>query len=142
MAEDKKSRKKITQVEKSEKRTRKKPTLRERNVEAATKKGKTSRVRKAAGSAKSGSKRIGGALTREYHVVTPKKEDPGFFMKSRSLTPRYFRNAWLELKQVQWPGFKTTWKLVFAVFVFAFIIGGFIAVLDHLLEQAFREVIL
>ena len=124
-----------------EKRVRKKPTMRERNVEAAKNSGKQGRVRRASSGVVSGSKRIGGALTRDYHVVTP-KEDAGFFMKSRKLAPKYFRNAWGELRQVTWTDFRTTWKLVFAVFVFSVIIGGFIAGLDYLLERAFREVIL
>ncbi len=144
MADEKK---KIRQVKSTgkkpvAKRVRKKPTLRERNESAASKKGQVSRRRKVGSGVKTGSKKIGGALTREYHVVTPKTEEPGFFMKSRTLTPKYFSNAWKELRLVEWPGFKTTWKLVFAVFVFALIIGGFIAGLDALLEKAFREVVL
>ena len=151
MAEEKK-RKRVRQVKtvsdettkKTEKksRVRKKPTLRERNVEASKKQGKQSRTRKVGSGLKTGGRRIGGALTREYHVIAQNEEDPGFFMKSRTFTPRYFVNSWHEIRQVEWPGFKTTWKLVFAVFIFAFIIGGFIAGLDALLEKAFREVVL
>ena len=69
-------------------------------------------------------------------------DDHGFFSKSRSLAPRYVRDSWREIRKVTWPGFKTTWKLVFAVFVFAIVIGGFIAALDWGLEKLFREVIL
>ncbi|MCA9324043.1 preprotein translocase subunit SecE [Candidatus Saccharibacteria bacterium] len=58
------------------------------------------------------------------------------------MTPSYFVSATNELRQVTWPGRKETWKLVFAVFVFAIVIGLFIAVLDFGLEKLFRQVIL
>ncbi|MCA9328871.1 preprotein translocase subunit SecE [Candidatus Saccharibacteria bacterium] len=58
------------------------------------------------------------------------------------MTPGYFVSATNELRQVTWPARKETWKLVFAVFVFAIVIGLFIAVLDFGLEKLFRQVIL
>lgn len=124
------------------KRVRKpKESLRERNVKASENKGKQKRVRRAANATANRGKKIGTVLTTEFHL-TERKENPGFFSKSRSLSPKYFRNSWKEVKQVKWPDFKTTWKLVFAVFVFAVVIGGFIALLDFGLEKAFREIIL
>ncbi|MCA9346738.1 preprotein translocase subunit SecE, partial [Candidatus Saccharibacteria bacterium] len=43
---------------------------------------------------------------------------------------------------VTWPGRKDTWKLVFAVFIFAIVLGILIALLDYGLENLFRKVIL
>ena len=132
-------------TEAKKKRVRKpKQTIRERNVKAKENEGKEKRVRKAANATASTSKKVGRALTTEYHLTERKEnnDDHGFFSKSRSLTPRYFRASGQEIRKVPWPGFKTTWKLVFAVFVFAAIIGGFIAALDWGLEKLFREVIL
>ncbi|MBP6962713.1 preprotein translocase subunit SecE, partial [Candidatus Saccharibacteria bacterium] len=40
------------------------------------------------------------------------------------------------------PGRKETWKLVFAVYVFALSLGVFIAILDFGLEKLFKQVIL
>lgn len=148
---DKKDSKKTTPVDAKaktdakKKRVRKpKESLRERNVKAAEKKGKEKRVRKVANATTSTTKKIGSVLTTEYHLTERKEnnEEHGFFSKSRSLAPRYFRNSWQEIKKVTWPDFRTTWKLVFAVFVFAIVIGGFIAALDWGLEKLFREIIL
>src|SRR6056297_1647912 len=127
------------------KRIRKpKESLRERNVKASADKGKEKRVRKAANATASTTKKVGSALTAEYHLTERKEknEDHGFFSRSRSIFPRYFRESWGKIKKVTWPDFRTTWKLVFAVFVFAIIIGGFIAALDFGLEKLFREIIL
>jgi len=132
-------------------RSRKKPTvkktkdsLRQRNAKAATKKDKPKRVRKAAVTATKPISKAANAVTAEYHVL-PRHDDAdkhGFFTKSRKLTPSYVRKSLAELKYVTWPGRSETWKLVFAVFVFAIFIGLFIAVLDFGLQKAFREVIL
>lgn len=58
------------------------------------------------------------------------------------LVPRYFRNSWKELKLVVWPNFRTTWRLTFAVLLFAMCFGLFIAGLDAVLENIFRKVLL
>jgi preprotein translocase SecE subunit len=118
-----------------------KNSLRQRNEKAAASKDKPKRIRKAASTAAKPVSKAGDVLTAEYHVL-PRKENPGFFTKSRRLTPRYFRESWAELKNVTWPGRKETWKLVFAVFVFALTLGIFIALLDYALDQLFRNVIL
>jgi preprotein translocase SecE subunit len=136
------SSKKNTTAKSKTKRVRKpKESLRERNVKASENKGKQKRARRVASATVDTSKKVGSALTTEFHL-TEQKENPGFFTKSRTLTPKYFRNSWKEIKLVTWPDFKTTWKLVFAVFVFSIIVGGFIALLDYGLEKAFREIIL
>ena len=118
-----------------------KNSLRVRNQKAAESKDKPKRIRKAASTAAKPVGKAGEILRSEYHVI-PQKENPGFFTKSRKLTPRYFRESWKELKNVTWPGRKETWKLVFAVFVFALVLGVFIAVLDYGLDTLFRKVIL
>lgn len=118
-----------------------KTSLRERNLKAAEAKDKPKRIRKAASTAAKPVGKLRGALATEYHVL-PRKEEPGFFTRSRRLTPRYIRNSLAELRNVTWPGRKETWKLVFAVFVFAGLMGLFIALLDFGLERLFREVIL
>ncbi len=135
----------VNKTDAKKKRVRKpKESLRERNTKAAESKGKEKRVRKAAHATASTTKKVGSVLTTEYHLTERKEnnDDHGFFSKSRSLAPRYFRDSWQEIRKVTWPGFKTTWKLVFAVFIFAIVIGGFIAALDWGLEKLFREIIL
>lgn len=139
MAEDKsKDSKKSTEDTKAKKP---KSSMRDSAAKSRAKAEKPKRVRKAAGAAKKPVSKVGAALTKDYHLITPKKDDK-FFTKSRKATPGYFRKAWAELKQVTWPGRKETWRLVFAVFVFSVVLGLYIAVLDYGLEKLLREVIL
>lgn len=49
----------------------------------------------------------------------------------------YFKNAWLELRQVRWPSRKATWKMVFAVFVYTGIFIAIIMLLDALFTWLF-----
>lgn len=58
----------------------------------------------------------------------------------RRLIPRYFREAWLEIKQVQWPTKRETLRLSFAVFAFALGFSIVVGILDFGLEKIFREV--
>jgi preprotein translocase SecE subunit len=116
-------------------------SMRDSAAKSRAKSDKPKRVRKAADAAKKPVGKVGSALTKEFHIIEPKGEG-NFFTKSRKLTPGFFRSAWAELRQVTWPGRKETWRLVFAVFVFAMILGTVIAVLDYGLEKLLREVIL
>lgn len=121
-----------------------KDSLRQRNEKAAKAKDKPTRRKRARKAAQSAAKPVGRAanfLGREYHVLN-QKEEPGFFTKSRSIVPSYVVKSLNELRFVTWPGRRETWKLVFAVFVFAMAMGLFIAVLDFAFEKVFREVIL
>ena len=58
------------------------------------------------------------------------------------LVPRYFVNAWRELRQVQWPNRRETWRLTLAVFVFAIIFGALVAGVDKGLDEIFKKVVL
>jgi preprotein translocase SecE subunit len=118
-----------------------KTTFRERNQKAAEAHDKPKRIRKVAASAARPVGKVRAALKTEYHII-PQKENAGFFSKSRRATPSYFVKAWQELKLVTWPGRKETWKLVFAVYVFAIGLGLAIALLDYGLDKLFRDVIL
>ncbi len=119
---------------------KKKSSMRESAAKSREAANKPKRVRKAATAATKPVGKAGKVLTTEYHLFDNKKQ--GFFTKSRSFTPKYFRESAKELKNVTWPGRKETWRLVFAVFVFAIVMGTFIAVLDYGLEKILREVIL
>ncbi|MBI4034729.1 preprotein translocase subunit SecE [Candidatus Saccharibacteria bacterium] len=60
----------------------------------------------------------------------------------RWLAPRYFVNAWREVRQVTWPNRRETWRLTLAVFVFATIFGFAIFGVDKVLERIFKETVL
>jgi preprotein translocase SecE subunit len=139
VAEDKKT------SSKAKKADIKKPakTMRQASAKSRANAAKPKRVRKAADAAGKPVNALGKALSTQYHLGERTDEhEKRFLSKSRSLAPSYFTNAWKELRQVTWPGFKETWRLVSAVFVFAIVIGVAIAVLDFGLEKLLREVIL
>lgn len=58
------------------------------------------------------------------------------------ILPKYFVNAWREVRQVQWPARKETWRLTLAVFIFAIVFGALVAGVDKGLNQIFKEVVL
>ncbi len=132
----------MAKAKKIDEKTKKpKTSLRQRNLKAAEAKEKPKRIRKAASNAIKPVGKLREALKTEYHIV-PQKKKPGFFTKSRRATPRYFSDSFAELKNVTWPKRRETWKLVFAVFVFAIMIGLFISILDFGLEAIFKKIIL
>jgi preprotein translocase SecE subunit len=128
-------------AKKSKKTEKLKFSLRQRNVKAEEKKQKPKRVRKAAANVVKPVGKIAESFKKEFHVL-PRREQPGFFTKSRNILPTYIVKSILELKNVTWPKRKETWKLVFAVFVFAIVIGAFITILDYGLEKVFQKVVL
>lgn len=56
--------------------------------------------------------------------------------------PRYFINAWREVRLVTWPNRKETWRLTGAVFIFAVIFGALVAGVDKGLDELFKKVVL
>jgi preprotein translocase SecE subunit len=120
--------------------SRKKSSMRESAAKSRASAEKPKKVRKAASAATKPVGKAGKALNTEFHIIG--KKDSNFFTRSRRITPKYFREAWKELKNVTWPGRMETWRLVFAVFVFSLTLGLFIAVLDYGLERLLREVVL
>lgn len=58
------------------------------------------------------------------------------------LVPPYFRNSWKELRQVTWTKRKDSFRLTFAVIVFAAVFGSLVAALDFGLDKLFKEVLL
>ena len=104
-------------------------------------------------------RRIKQAQTVRQKIDTPKKVDQvkkrrlqtgakkvvrplRVFRFLRFLVPRYFKNSWLELKQVTWPTRKETWQLTLAVFMFAGIFGVLVAVTDFGLDKIFERILL
>lgn len=81
-------------------------------------------------------------LKREIYLPMPDNKVGRFLNKRRHFMPRYFSDAWGELKQVTWPTRKETWKLTLAVFMFAIIFGLLVALVDFGLDKLFKKVIL
>jgi preprotein translocase SecE subunit len=58
------------------------------------------------------------------------------------LAPRYLINSWKEVRQVQWPNRRETWRLTLAVGIFAVVFGALVAGVDKGLDELFKKVIL
>ena len=58
------------------------------------------------------------------------------------LAPRYFINAWREVRQVTWPSRRETRRLTGAVFIFALVFGTAVFFVDKGLDEIFKKVIL
>lgn len=79
---------------------------------------------------------------REYFIPLPKNKAGRFFNKRLRLMPRFFRDAWQEVRQVTWPSRQETWKLTLAVFIFAMVFGTVIWLVDIGIERIFRKILL
>lgn len=124
-----------------EKRIRKIETVRERNAKATAKAGKTGLFTSIKNSIYGFFSRIFHIGRKEIYLPLPDNKAGRFLNKRRSFVPRYFIDSWKELKLVTWPNRKTTWQLTFAVFMFAFIFGALITVVDYGLDKIFKAVI-
>jgi len=59
------------------------------------------------------------------------------------LVPRYFVNSFKEVRQVQWPARKETWRLTLACVRFLpSYFGGMVAGVDKGLDEIFKKVVL
>ncbi len=58
------------------------------------------------------------------------------------LVPKYFVNAWREVRQVTWPSGRETRRLTLAVFIFATVFGLAVAIVDKGLDEFFKKVVL
>jgi preprotein translocase subunit SecE len=91
--------------------------------------------------ARSNSGRISQLLKREYHLPLPKNR-VGTVLGKRIRWPRYFRDAFAEVRKVVWPTRRESLKLTFAVIMFAIILTIFTAVLDYGFSQAVERIFL
>ncbi len=139
VAEDKQKKRRV--IKKSE-------TVREKRAKAAGAKPKQRRVKQAARKANGPIKAVGRTVTRILRPLSfllwPFRTKPMRFVGRilyKVLGIGYFVNSWKELRQVEWPSRSETAKLTLAVFVFAFAIAGFIAILDYGLDKVFKQLL-
>lgn len=122
-------------------RVRKIETVRERNEKATLKAtADASKVKKRP------LRRAARTVGKPLGVVArPFKVRPVRFVFrwiGRILWPRYFRNAFKELRQVTWPSRRETWKLTFAVLIFATVFGLLVTITDFGLDKVIRRIVL
>lgn len=134
MAEQaKKPKGKITQRKKSQ-------TVRERTQQSSGEKPR--RLRNTASSIGSPIKKARQTGKREYHLPLPDNKAGRILGKRVNLVPKFFREAWGEIKLVTWPNRKETIRLTIAVFVFAIIFAAIVGALDFVLDKIFRRILL
>ena len=54
----------------------------------------------------------------------------------------YFRDSWRELRKVEWPSRRATWKMTLAVIIFCAVVGLIVIVCDWAFQWLIQEVIL
>ncbi|MEK7603267.1 MAG: preprotein translocase subunit SecE [Patescibacteria group bacterium] len=122
---------------------KKKPeTLRQQAQAASSAKPKPRRLKQTASKV---TKPIGKARTfgqKEYYLPLPDNRLGQFLNKRRRFIPKYFRDAWAEVRQVKWPNRRETLRLTLAVFIFAVSFGLIVAVVDFGLERTFKQLLL
>ena len=74
-------------------------------------------------------------------VVKEANEPSNWFLKALYSIGRYFKGAWVELKQVRWPTRKATWGLTIAVILFSAFFIVLILLLDALFKFVFELMI-
>lgn len=127
---------------KGRKRIIKKPqSLREKAAKSELPK-KPRRLKQAGAKALRPIKAIAKTGRKEYFLPMPDTKAGRFLNKRRSLLPKYFRGAWQEVRQVEWPKRKETAKLTLSVFLFAIFFALIISLADFVLAQAFERFIL
>ena len=117
-------------------------TVRERTEKATKAPAKPRRLTRATKTAAKPIKAASNFGRREYYLPMPENKVGRFLNKRRHIVPSYFRNSWRELRMVTWPSRRETWKLTFAVFMFAIIFGVVISITDYGLDKLFRKVLL
>jgi len=101
-----------------------------------TKKDSTSTVTRIKASSDAPSKKP--KKVEKAAVVTPKRAKaegtPFILLRPFIAAGRYFKGAWVELRQVRWPTRGATWSLTGAVLLFT----GFFVVMVLLLDAGFK----
>lgn len=123
-------------------RNKTKETLREKSERIANESGekKVRRIKSTATAAGKPFKSLHRFGQKEYYLPLPDNKLGRFLNKKRRLTPRYFIDAFKEMRLVEWPNKRTTIRLTVAVFVFALFFGLVIALVDFGLDKVFKKV--
>lgn len=122
-------------------------TVRQRAERAGTVQPRKRRLRYTAGKAGRPLVAIGRFIAKVLKpfafVLMPFKTRPMRWLGrvlASILLLRFVREAWGELRQVQWPDVRTTIRLTTAVFVFSILFGSLVAITDYGLDKVFRKV--
>lgn len=81
-------------------------------------------------------------LQKSYHLPLPDNKIGNILSKKVVWIPGFIKNAFKELRLVEWPDARMTVKLSFAVIIFSIIFSAFIGIVDYGLGKVFKEVLL
>lgn len=127
--------------EKSKRRIKSSESVRDRASKSESER-KPRRIKQVANSASGSLKSVSKQGQKEFHIIKlPDNAVGRYLTKSRTILPRFFHDAWDELRQVTWPNRRETAKFTSAVLIFAVIFGGLIALTDYGLDKIFRNLL-
>ncbi len=139
MAENKEAKNKRLKVNRPGS-TKKNQTIRERAAKKSAEKPR--RIRSATSKLASPISKARGFGKREYHMPLPDNKVGRFLGRRVKIVPKYFSEAFQEVKLVTWPNRKDTIRLTSAVFIFSLIFAVVVGLLDFVLDKLFKELIL
>ena len=117
-------------------------TFRERAVKASEQNQQPDRRSRLRSVASKPAQPVASAARRVGQNKAARVVGKPFRLLGRILFPKYFRNSYRELRQVQWPNRSESRQLTFAVLAFAIVFGILVAIVDYGLDKLFREVLL
>lgn len=137
----------MAEQEKKKRQLKKTETVRERAVRTSNEPVKQRKIKRAGATAATPIKLVGRGIGKVFRplgfLLKPFRTRPVRFVGrvlASVLLLRFFRDAWKELRQVQWPNARETARLTMAVFVFSVLFGVLIASVDYGLGKVFRKV--
>ena len=141
MADPKDTKKTSAKVDK------KKETVRERAEKATGAAPKNRRLKTGAKAASKPFRAVGKGVKKVTRplgfLARPFKTRPARFVGrvlAAILLLRFIRNSWKEVRQVEWPTARETYRMTVAVFIFSVVFSILVGVLDFGLDKIFRKV--
>ncbi len=130
-------------AENKKRQVKKAETVRERSARSSAQPEKNAKAKRVVRAAKKPISNVTKASKKEYHPIKLPNNKVGKFLNKRArIMPRYFTNAWAEIKQVKWPNRKDTTRMTISVISFAVVFGGVVFVLDYGLDILFKQILL
>ena len=115
-------------------------TVRERAAKAQGAQPRGRRLKAAGGKIRRPISKARSIGRKEYYLPMPDNKVGRFLNKRRRIIPKYFRDAWAEIKLVTWPTRRETVRLSLSVFVFAIGFSIIVGIVDFGLDKVFKEV--
>lgn len=98
--------------------------------------------RKSSGATDADVKSSTKAILGKKRRATKSDNKPFILFRPFVALGRYIRDSWRELRKVEWPSRRATWKMTLGVIVFCVFIGVFVLVCDWASQWLIQEVVL